>query len=376
MTVGDGAHGVAARRALLRWGLPRDPAASTSLAGFLVSAVLTVMLTRAFLAAAGYPQLGGDGLHIAHVLWGGLAMALAFVLLLSFAGPVVRPLGALLGGIGFGLFVDEIGKFVTADNDYFYEPTASLIYVVVVALVLVAEALHGRRPHQPEEHLAAAADQAVAGLVGGFSPGARRRAHELLDRAAGVRGADEVAAVLEVVEHDRSELPNPVAAVSTWLVRTSRRVVSVRAVPRVTVAVLLATAAGTVARGLVAWAAGEDAGWWVVTGVLLGAGVTTAVAVRGLVVVRGDRYAGYLLFRRAVLVSLLVTQVFVFRLEQWAAVTGLALDLVVLVLVGAELSQLEPGGSARRGADASGGGGGPGAVGGPRRGGGPGDGDR
>src|SRR5665647_796666 len=83
------------RGMLLRWGLPRDPAAPSHLAGFVVAAVVTVLLTRAFLAAAGYPQIGGGGLHVAHVLWGGLLMALAFVLLLSFAGPVARPAGAL-----------------------------------------------------------------------------------------------------------------------------------------------------------------------------------------------------------------------------------------------------------------------------------------
>ena len=132
------------RAALLRWGLPRDPAASSHLATFVVATVVAVLLTRGLLATAGYPQIGGGGLHVAHVLWGGLLMAVAFVLLLSFAGPVVRPVGAVVGGVGFGLFVDEVGKFVTADNDYFYEPTAALVYVVVVALVLAAEMLHGR----------------------------------------------------------------------------------------------------------------------------------------------------------------------------------------------------------------------------------------
>ena len=124
--------GSAQRGPLLRLGLPRDPAGPSQLAGFLVSAVVTVMLTRAFLAATGYPQLGGGGLHVAHVLWGGLLMALGFVVLLSFVGPAVRPLGALLGGVGFGLFVDEIGKFVTSDNNYFYAPTAALIYAVEI----------------------------------------------------------------------------------------------------------------------------------------------------------------------------------------------------------------------------------------------------
>src|SRR4051812_42537166 len=76
---------------LLARGLPRDPHASPHLTAMLVSAVATVLLVRGFLAAAGYPQIGGGGLHIAHVLWGGLLMVLGLVLLLSFAGPVIRP---------------------------------------------------------------------------------------------------------------------------------------------------------------------------------------------------------------------------------------------------------------------------------------------
>ena len=47
---------------------------------FLVSAIATLIVIRIFLEATGYPQLGGGGLHIAHVLWGGLGMLAAIVL--------------------------------------------------------------------------------------------------------------------------------------------------------------------------------------------------------------------------------------------------------------------------------------------------------
>ena len=47
--------GVARRGLLLRWGLPRDPRATRHLAGFVVAAVVTVLLTRGLLAATGYP---------------------------------------------------------------------------------------------------------------------------------------------------------------------------------------------------------------------------------------------------------------------------------------------------------------------------------
>ena len=335
------------RSPLLRLGLPRDPDASTYLAGFLVAAVVTVMLTRALLAATGYPQLGGGGLHVAHVLWGGLLMAVAFMVLLSFAGPAVRPIGALIGGVGFGLFVDEIGKFVTSDNNYFYAPTAALIYAVVVALILLGEVLNGRRPHDGVEYLAAAADRAVAGLAGGFTPRARAQAHDLLRRAGEVRGAAEVASLLDAVEDDAVEVPNPIAAVSGAVVGLTRRLVSARWVPAATVTVLLLSSVGTVARGLLAWAGDVEVGWWVIASVLAGAAVSTTFALVGLVVVRRDRHDGYVLFRRAVLVSLLITQVFVFRLEQWAAVAGLTVDLLVLGLVAAELDQLASVGARR-----------------------------
>lgn len=328
------------RSPVLVLGLPRDPAGPRHVAGFLAVTVLTVLVTRGALALTGFPQLGGDGLHIAHVLWGGLLMAVAVVAVLSWAGPVVRPLAALVGGVGFGLFIDEIGKFVTSDNDYFFEPTASLIYVVVVVLVLVGEVIHGRRPRDPHETLAAAADLAVAGLAGGFSHRARRHARELADAAGDVRGAAEVRALLDVVEDDARELPDPISAVSRAVVAGSRRVVRVRWLPRVTVIVLAVATLYTVGRGVSLVVSGAELPWWAVIG-MVGSGVVSLVCSSvGLRLVGRDRRRGYEWFRRAVLVNLLLTQIFLFRVDQWGAVTGLVIDLVLLGVVAAELDVL------------------------------------
>src|SRR5438132_3019019 len=94
----------------------------------LVSAIATVVIIRIFLEATGYPQLGGGGLHIAHVLWGGLGMLVAIVLLLLYLTPATRLIAAIVGGAGFGAFVAELGKFVTTDNDYVFYPTAAILY--------------------------------------------------------------------------------------------------------------------------------------------------------------------------------------------------------------------------------------------------------
>ncbi|WP_243738002.1 hypothetical protein [Cellulomonas shaoxiangyii] len=333
------AAGHATVHLLLRLGLPRDPRATRHLGTFLAVTAATVLVTRALLAASGYPQLGGGDLHVAHVLWGGLLMAVAFLLLLSFLGPVLRPIGAVLGGIGFGLFVDEVGKFVTSDNDYFYEPTAAIIYATVVALGLVVEWLHGRRPRDPREALAGAVDEAVAGVAGGFTHDARNRARTLLEEAGDVRGAAETAALLRAVPEDDDELPDPVGAVARGTVRVLHALVRARLVPWVAVLLLVSAAVVTITRGLLRW--GDLGGlWWVAAGVVVSGVVGVLLAVMGLLRVGRDAVDGYRWFRRSGLVSLLVTQFFLFRLSEWDASWGLLVDLLVLGVVSAELAVL------------------------------------
>jgi hypothetical protein len=97
----------------------------------------TVILTRLFLEITGYPQLGNENLHIAHVLWGGLILFLATLICLTFANRSVYQIVAIMSGIGMGLFIDEVGKFITRSNDYFYPAAAPIIYGVFLISVFV-----------------------------------------------------------------------------------------------------------------------------------------------------------------------------------------------------------------------------------------------
>lgn len=103
----------------------------------VVSLAITVVFTRLYLELMGYPQLGNDTFHIAHALWGGLLQAIAATLMLIYLNRWVFMLSASLTGIGMGLFVDEIGKFITQTNDYFFPLAAPLIYVIVILMVML-----------------------------------------------------------------------------------------------------------------------------------------------------------------------------------------------------------------------------------------------
>jgi hypothetical protein len=154
----------------------------------LLSFAASVIFTRLFLQLTGYPKVGGATLHIAHVLWGGLLLFIAALLPLVLANRWVYRLTALLGGAGVGLFIDEVGKFITQSNDYFFPAAAPIIYAFFLLTVLIY--LQLRRPP---------------------ARGSRARLYEVLDRLSEVLDRDlepgerqEMEAILRPVAQDQS----------------------------------------------------------------------------------------------------------------------------------------------------------------------------
>jgi hypothetical protein len=103
----------------------------------LLTFALTVAGTRMFLNITGYPQLGIGNLHISHVLWGGIFLFAAVMLLFTFINQRLFMLSAILSGVGVGLFIDEVGKFITTEYDYFVPTAAPIIYSFFLLTVLV-----------------------------------------------------------------------------------------------------------------------------------------------------------------------------------------------------------------------------------------------
>ncbi|HEX2774894.1 MAG TPA: hypothetical protein VHN18_21060 [Micromonosporaceae bacterium] len=321
---------------------PRVLEAPSYLQAFVLSGVVTVLVTRAFLQAADYPQLGGGGLHIAHVLWGGLLMTAGLGVALVFLGSAARILGAILGGIGFGLFIDEVGKFVTAGTDYFYAPAAGIIYSAFALLVVIIQAIRGRTRLSGPERTANALYTVVGGLTTGLT--ARRRAAVIrLVRGCGPDVEEAVARLLDAVP--RRE-PSGTRFWQPWLIRARRAVIWVtthRWVVSLVVLYLVGEPFVVVLRVMEEAITGQlpdQREWRAVLGVSVSALITAVLSIRGASLLPRDRARAFRLFKLALLVDLLFGQIFSFTVNQFGALSALGVDLFLLGVVTAEYRRL------------------------------------
>ena len=119
----------------------------------------TIVLVRLFLELTGYPQVGGGVLHIAHLLWGGLAMFIGLVIVLIWDNPGALYITSVLSGVGIGLFIDEVGKFITKDNDYFFPAAAPIVYSFFLIVLLVYLFVRRRQKPDPGRAMVLALDE-------------------------------------------------------------------------------------------------------------------------------------------------------------------------------------------------------------------------
>ncbi|MGW1864605.1 hypothetical protein ACWCPS_03475 [Streptomyces mauvecolor] len=331
-------------------GFLRTASAAAHLRLFVLVGVLTVLVTRAFLSLADYPKLGGGagkgGLHIAHMLWGGLLMLAGLLVMLVFTGVASRQRGAVIGGVGFGLFIDEVGKLVSVDG-YFYRPAAGIIYLTFVALTGLAwwVTRRGRsdREAAPDAtRSAAAADIALHGVLRGLTPQERDEAlRRLRDTGTPATELDAaLAALLEVVPERpvRGLRPHQHAAQRvrtcvTARVSGNRRSVHIAAWGATLQAALLLIAIA--ADGLTGSLADETQ-WTAIAGALACSLASLVLSLRGTALLRRDRNAALRTLRAALLVDLLLGQAFKFMINQFSAVAGWLISLALLYVLSAQ----------------------------------------
>ena len=314
----------------------RNLRAGELLERFLVSAVAALLAVRFFLGLTGFPRLGGGGLHIAHMLWGGGLMVAALLVLLGYLGQRVRRTAAVVGGIGFGLFIDELGKFITSDNNYFFRPAIALIYVIFVLLFLWWRALERRRTWSEETYLANALMLLQDTALHDLDPAEKYRLLQWL-RGSGRLGTTLLGDAARTVAErppDLAEL-GPIGARLRWARQRIDRVLRARWTGRVAIAVLLLRSLGAVV-GSLAFVLGQgtgEPGEAVDLPLLLAAAIAAGLTLVGLVyLLLRSRIRALRWFKRSILASIFLTDLFTFYYQQLGAVADLAVDLVLLAV--------------------------------------------
>ena len=127
-----------------RWRLVKQNTADSFLLVLMASFGVSVIVVRLLLELSGYPQIGDNTYHLAHLLWGGLLLFLGILLLLLFSNRWLFWVVAVMGGVGIGLFIDEVGKFITQNNDYFFPLAFPIIYAFMLVCVWIYLRVRGR----------------------------------------------------------------------------------------------------------------------------------------------------------------------------------------------------------------------------------------
>jgi hypothetical protein len=324
----------------------QDVAALHRFEVFLFVAVATVLVTRAYLAATGYPQVGNGTLHIAHVLWGGLLMGVAIVMGAIGMGSHMKTRAAFIGGIGFGLFIDEIGKFLTKEVDYFFTPSIAIMYVVFVLFYLVVRVVLNRRKLTDRRRLALAAAAVADQSLGQLTAAERAEAIALLspvrieaDVAQSLRNAlNQQPTDRPGLEERLSLLRDRAAGVlarflgRTWVRRVAITLVGILIVVELLAYLLIAALSVTVDLGL----SGLDL-------IILIVNVVTSgiVAVGLALLIFRRQIPGLRWIQVGLVVDLLVRQVLSFGVEQLSALSSFFVELVLLGAVRFWLRQAE-----------------------------------
>ncbi len=318
---------------------------------FFVAAVVSILLIRSFLALTDYPQLGPGGLHIAHMLYGGAFMLAALILALSSLGHRSLSITAILGGIGFGFFIDELGKFLTSDNNYFFKPTSVIIYLIFVGLFFLFRKFSRERSYTPLEYTINAIALLEEIILKDLDGDEHMKLQKFLNAAdqsdpvvQQLRQVVKVIPESAIIGHRR--LDKLRRTTGDWVVQILAR----RDSQFIVNSIFIGQAIIYMELLIFSVFRNYDFGGhtWAAIPVpqiaqLISAGLSFIIVMTGAYFLRRSRLLGLEFFRRALLVDLLITEPFVFYSEQFLAVFGLAFKLtlwwVVLYSISAQSNE-------------------------------------
>lgn len=325
--------------------LYRNARARDLLDAFLVSAISSLLLLRFYLYAAGYPQVGSGSLHIAHMLYGGVLMMVAMVIMLTFLGIRARQVAAIIGGVGFGVFIDELGKFITNDNNYYFRPTIGIIYAVFVILYLSFNYLTRAQELSSKEYQLNVLAELEEAVAHDMDKAEKKRIEALLN-ASDQRSkiTKELRRLVEMLHVSATEQPSRLHSffrkVDTqyqkfWQQRNSHALI--RALFVAEVVILVSVVTYTIYNNIddirSVFTGTPTYGQELLLGQVISSVVAGGLVLYGLTFLRRSRANAFEQFRRATLVNIYLTEFFIFVRIQFEALPGLILNIVLLLLI-------------------------------------------
>ena len=320
---------------------------------FLVSAVSSILIIRLFLRLTGYPQIGNSNLHIAHMLWGGLLMLISIMILLFFLSKRIEWWAALFGGIGFGTFIDEVGKFVTQDNDYFFQPAVAIMYVIFIIIYMGVHTIQTGWVYTKKEYLVNAIEALKEVALKELDEEQKKKAIGYLNRS---NPLDPLVISTKnlLVNTKAATAPRPgmYARSISYLNQLYLRVIEKRAFTLTVIIVFLLNLVVSTSV-VIFYIFFLGLGWQRILNLSIfshienrfynisfvdGAEILSSLASGifvfiGIYYLRKSRLKAYQMFERSILISIFLTQVFIFYKEQFAALIGLSINILFFVVI-------------------------------------------
>jgi hypothetical protein len=264
-------------------------------------------------------------------------MLIALILYMAMEGRLWKQLATLSAGIGFGLFIDELGKFITSDNDYFFRPVFAFIYLIFVAIFLVTRALLTTDHPSPQAALVNLFSLASEGAVRPWDESERAQALRLLAACdQGDRVVRDLTPLVTSMAAKTSGRQGVYESSKARLGKLYESLVKRRWFKALLVGylALIALAGLLVGVAVIVAAEGQRSAmdFWTY-GEAISASVSAILVVVGFVSWRRSRLAAYRWFQRALLVGIFVTQFFAFYNNQITQVFGLAIVLLTYAAI-------------------------------------------
>jgi hypothetical protein len=270
----------------------------------------------------------------------------AIVMMLCFLGARVQRIAAIVGGVGFGVFIDELGKFITRDHNYFYEPTIGIIYAIFIIMYLSFNFLSRKQPLSERTAQLNALAQLEEAIVHDMDPIEKQRVNTLLDLAD---PRDPLTKQLKKLLHTTPTVAPRGPSISHrimlfldkiyerfWHRNSSNQIV--RAFFIAETFIFVGGIALLIFRNLNSvldlFTGNIPFSTELALGQLAASVVAAGYAIYGTILLPTSRIRAYEQFRRATMVNIFLTQFFMFARIEFGALPGFFFNLFVLGFLG------------------------------------------